>query len=92
MVRNSARFGLEGASCIHPKNVAMLNLGFSPDPKEVEQARRIITLDAEAAAQGRGSWELDGKMIDIPIVERARRLVRRAERVAEREARQAAGA
>lgn len=84
VVRNSARFGMEGASCIHPKNVAMLNLGFSPDPEEVDYARRILTLDAEHAAQGRGSWELDGKMIDIPVVERARKLVNRADRIAAR--------
>jgi citrate lyase subunit beta/citryl-CoA lyase len=88
VVRNSARFGMEGASCIHPKNVPMLNQGFSPDPEQVAQAQRIVQLDAEHAAAGRGSWELDGKMIDIPVVERARRLVRRAERIAERESRQ----
>ena len=85
VVRNSARFGMEGASCIHPKNVAMLNLGFSPDADAVAQARRIIELDEQHAAEGRGSWELDGKMIDIPVVERARRLVLRADRIAARQ-------
>lgn len=84
VVRNSARFGLEGASCIHPKNVSMLNLGFSPDPDEVEYARKLVDLDADYAAQGRGSWELDGKMIDIPVVERAKRLVNRADKIAAR--------
>ena len=84
VVRNSARFGLEGASCIHPKNVAMLNLGFSPDPEEVAYARKLVQLDAKYAAEGRGSWELDGKMIDIPVVERARRLVNRADKIAAR--------
>jgi citrate lyase subunit beta/citryl-CoA lyase len=85
VVRNSARFGFEGASCIHPKNVPMLNLGFGPDPAQVEHARRIVDEDAKHAAAGRGSWQLDGKMIDIPVVERARRLVARAERIAVRE-------
>ncbi len=85
MVRESARFGFEGASCIHPKNVAALNAGFSPDPEQVARARRIVELDAQHAAAGRGSWTLDGKMIDIPVVERARRLVARAERIAARE-------
>jgi citrate lyase subunit beta/citryl-CoA lyase len=85
MVRNSARFGFEGASCIHPKNVPLLNAGFSPDAKQVAHARKIIELDAQHAAAGRGSWRLDGKMIDIPVVERARRLVARAERIAARE-------
>lgn len=85
VVRNSARFGFEGASCIHPKNVPMLNLGFSPDPEQVTYARRIVEEDAKHAAAGRGSWELDGKMVDIPIVERANRLIARAERIAIRE-------
>jgi citrate lyase subunit beta/citryl-CoA lyase len=85
VVRNSARFGFEGASCIHPKNVAMLNKGFSPDPVQVAHARRIVDEDAKHAAEGRGSWQLDGKMIDIPVVERAKRLITRAERIAARE-------
>lgn len=87
MVRESARFGFEGASCIHPRNVPLLNRGFRPEPAQVEHARRIIQLDAKHAGEGRGSWQLDGKMIDIPVVERARRLVARAERIAAREAR-----
>ena len=87
VVKHSARFGLEGASCIHPKNVPMLNLGFTPDAEEVAHARKVVELDEKHSAQGRGSWELDGKMIDIPVVERARRLVARADRIAAREAR-----
>jgi citrate lyase subunit beta/citryl-CoA lyase len=86
MVRESARFGFEGASCIHPKNVPALNEGFSPDPEQVARARQIVELDAQHAASGRGSWQLDGKMIDIPVVERARRLVARAERIEARTA------
>jgi citrate lyase subunit beta / citryl-CoA lyase len=86
MVRESARFGFEGASCIHPRNVPALNEGFTPDPREVERARIIIERDAGHAAAGRGSWQLDGKMIDIPVVERARRLLARAERIGAREA------
>ncbi len=91
MVRNSARFGFEGASCIHPKNVPALNTGFSPSPEAVARARKIVELDAKHAAEGRGSWRLDGKMIDIPVVERARRLVARAERIAARESNRPAG-
>ncbi len=86
MVRNSARFGMEGASCIHPRNVESLNIGFTPEADDVALARKILALDGEHAAQGRGSWELDGKMIDVPVVERARRLVSRADRIEAREA------
>jgi citrate lyase subunit beta/citryl-CoA lyase len=92
MVRRSRRFGFDGAGCIHPGQVKIVNEEYSPRAEEVEFARRVIALDAEHAAQGRGSFQIDGKMIDIPIVERARRLLRRHERIAEREARTLAAA
>jgi citrate lyase subunit beta/citryl-CoA lyase len=70
--------------------VPILNEGFSPDPAKVEQARRVIEVYAEAEAQGRASVALDGKMIDIPVVVRAERLIARAERIAAMEARKQA--
>ncbi|MBT5810887.1 MAG: CoA ester lyase, partial [Rhodospirillaceae bacterium] len=87
VVRHSVKFGFEGASCIHPANVKPLNEGFSPAQAEVDYARKVIDADAEASAAGRGSFELDGKMIDIPVVIRAQRLIARAEKIAAREAR-----
>ena len=84
VVKHSAKFGFEGASCIHPANVAVLNEGFSPKPEAVAYARRVIEGDKAAAAEGRGSWSLDGKMIDIPVVIRAERLIARADRIAAR--------
>lgn len=86
VVRHSAKFGFEGASCIHPANVQPLNEGFSPKQEDVDYARRIIEADAKEAAAGRGSFEMDGKMIDIPVVERARRLITRADKIAARAA------
>jgi citrate lyase subunit beta/citryl-CoA lyase len=70
--------------------VPPLNEGFSPTAAEVEHARRVIEVYEEAEAQGRASVALDGKMIDIPVVERARRLADRAERIAAFEARKQA--
>mgnify|MGYP006103814183 FL=1 len=90
VVRHSVKFGFEGASCIHPTNVKPLNEGFSPIASEIDYARKVIEADAAAAAAGRGSFELDGKMIDIPIVIRAQRLLARAEKIAAREAHMAA--
>jgi citrate lyase subunit beta / citryl-CoA lyase len=87
VVRQSASFGFVGASAIHPAQVPVLNAGFSPPPEEVARAEKIVTLNREAAAAGRGSWSLDGKMIDIPIVQRAEALLARARAIAEREAR-----
>ena len=84
VVRNSARFGFEGASCIHPANVPILNEEFSPREEDIAYARKVIEADKAMAAEGRGSFEMDGKMIDIPIVIRAERLIARADRIAAR--------
>ena len=73
-VKTAATVGYRGASCIHPAQVPLLNEGFSPPASQVEHARRVIEVYAEAEAQGRASVALDGKMIDIPVVVRAQRL------------------
>jgi citrate lyase subunit beta/citryl-CoA lyase len=84
VVRRSARFGFVGASAIHPAQVPALNAGFSPSAEAVAQAERIVAMDRKAAAEGRGSFALDGKMIDIPIVRRAEALLVRAHAIAAR--------
>jgi len=84
MVRRSRDFGFQGAHCIHPQQVTIVNEEYTPSESEVEYARKLVRLDAEAAAAGRASFELDGKMIDVPIVLRARRLLMRHERIVER--------
>ena len=85
VVRHSAKFGFEGASCIHPANVPILNEEFSPPEAAVAQAREIVAADEKNTAAGRGSFELHGKMIDVPVVIRAQRLIARAERIAAKE-------
>ena len=82
--RKARRFGLEGASCIHPSVVPVLNEAFSPTEEEVALARRIIDANAEAERAGRASFELDGKMIDVPVVRRARQLLARHQAIAAR--------
>jgi citrate lyase subunit beta / citryl-CoA lyase len=84
------KIGFKGASCIHPSQVPVLNRCFSPDAAAVEYAYRVINVYEETEAAGRASVSLDGKMIDIPIVERARTLVARAEAIAAREAKKQA--
>ena len=81
-IRLARRIGYRGSSCIHPAQAALLNEGFSPTEAQVEHARRVIEVYAEAEAQGRASVALDGKMIDIPVVERAHRVMARFERIA----------
>jgi citrate lyase subunit beta/citryl-CoA lyase len=81
------KIGFKGASCIHPTQVPILNRAYSPSADAVDYAYRVINIYEETEAAGRASVSLDGKMIDIPIVERARTLVARAEAIAAREAR-----
>ena len=92
MVRKSRRFGFDGAGCIHPGQVKIVNAEYSPSDEEVAFARRVIEMNAGFAAEGRGSFQIDGKMIDIPIVVRAEKLLRRNEKIKAREARTLAAA
>jgi citrate lyase subunit beta / citryl-CoA lyase len=92
MVRRARRFGFDGAGCIHPGQVKIVNEEYTPSAEEVAYARKVITLDQEARAAGRGSFQIDGKMIDIPVVVRAERLVRRYEAIKQREAKTLAAA
>jgi citrate lyase subunit beta/citryl-CoA lyase len=87
MVRRSRDFGFMGAGCIHPGQVTIVNEEYTPATEEVDYARKVIALDKQAASSGRGSFALDGKMIDIPIIVRAQKLIRRFEAIKQRESR-----
>ncbi len=78
------RLGFRGAACIHPNHVPILNEGFGVKPEELDWARRVIAVYEQAKEEGRASIQLDGKMVDIPIVVRAERILAQAERIAER--------
>ena len=87
MVRRSRAFGFLGAGCIHPDQVPIVNQHYGPSATEVAWARRVVEGDAAQSAAGRGSWALDGKMIDAPVVVRAQRLLERHAAIELREAR-----
>ena len=72
----SRRFGFEGAACIHPSIINILNEEFSPKKEEVIMARRIIEAYEKAIMQGVGAISLDGQMIDVPVAERARKTLK----------------
>ncbi|HLI50550.1 MAG TPA: CoA ester lyase [Thermomicrobiaceae bacterium] len=74
----SRRIGFAGRFCIHPLQIPIANAYYRPTATEIEEARRILATFDEAKVQGRGTTSLDGKMIDEPVAERARRLLRRA--------------
>ena len=92
MVRRARRFGFDGAGCIHPGQVKIVNEEYTPSETEVAYARKVITMDQEARAAGRGSFQIEGKMIDIPVVVRAERLLRRYDAIKRREAKTLAAA
>jgi citrate lyase subunit beta / citryl-CoA lyase len=58
--------------------VPILNEGFSPSAAELDLARRQLAAAAEAAREGRGSFTVDGRMVDEPILIRARRILAQA--------------
>jgi citrate lyase subunit beta/citryl-CoA lyase len=84
MAMRSRQMGFDGASCINPAQVPVLNAAFTPGETEIVLARRIIAADREAAAQGLGAVALDGRMIDVPVVRRAEGLLARAAAIAAR--------
>lgn len=69
------QFGFKGKFAIHPAQIEAINQSFSPSRAEIEYARRVVTAFEEAERVGRGSTSLDGKVIDVPVVKRARALL-----------------
>jgi citrate lyase subunit beta/citryl-CoA lyase len=74
----SRAMGFEGMGCVHPRQIRVVHEAFAPSPEEVAKAARIVAAFREAQARGLGVVSLGSKMIDPPVVERARRLVERA--------------
>ncbi|KAH7417160.1 Pyruvate/Phosphoenolpyruvate kinase-like domain-containing protein [Cadophora sp. MPI-SDFR-AT-0126] len=72
--------GFNGKQCIHPSQVEVVQREFAPGKDEVEWAVRVVVADEKADREGRGAWTLDGKMIDAPVVGKARSVVARADR------------
>jgi citrate lyase beta subunit len=70
--RIARAMGFDGKQCIHPAQLGVVNAVFSPSLEEIEQARRVVDACERAAAEGRGSASLDGKMIDAANIRMAR--------------------
>jgi citrate lyase subunit beta/citryl-CoA lyase len=73
--RAARQMGYNGKFAIHPAQIDVINEVFSPKPEDIEYARRVVGAWREAEAAGRGSLELDGKMVDVPVVKRAQNLL-----------------
>ncbi|MDB5708331.1 MAG: citryl-CoA lyase [Sphingomonas bacterium] len=72
--------GYLGKSCIHPRQVAIANAVFGTRADALDEARRIVAAADTAARDGHGAFQLDGRMIDRPAIERARAQLALAEK------------
>lgn len=77
--RGGRGLGFNGKQCIHPSQVETAQQIYGPDEEEVTWAVRVVIADEKAAKQGRGAWTLDGKMIDVPVAEKAKAIVKKAD-------------
>jgi citrate lyase subunit beta / citryl-CoA lyase len=87
--REAYRVGFRGAGLIHPLQVPICNEAYAPSSEQVAWSRRVIEAFEEGVAHGTASVSVDGRMIDIPIAEKARRIFARANAIAAKEARKA---
>jgi len=74
-VERSRRSGFQGRLCIHPDQVPVANEGYGPTVEEIAEAERIVAAFREAEARGVAAIQVDGQMIDYPVVHRAERLL-----------------
>jgi len=77
VAREAYQDGFAGMLAIHPSQVPIINQAFTPGEKELAEARAIV--DLFAANPGVGALQLDGRMIDQPHLEQAKKLIARAQ-------------
>lgn len=75
------KIGFKGASGIHPAQIAIMNEVFSPATDDVNRAKRIVEAFQKSLSEGKAAVQLDGKMVDIPVYERAKKTVEWADLV-----------
>ncbi len=75
---NSRALGFEGMGCIHPSQIPVIHEAFAPSQLEINKALKVVAAFEDAQQRGLGVVSLGSKMIDPPVVERARKLVARA--------------
>lgn len=74
-VRHAYEMGFAGALCIHPKQVPVIHSALAPSADDLAWAKRVI--EASASAGGAGAFQLEGQMVDAPVILRAQRLLAR---------------
>jgi citrate lyase beta subunit len=75
---SGARMGFSGKQIIHPAQVDPVQAAFTPSADAVAHAQRIVDGFEATQKQGKGAFALDGKMIDLPLVKNAQKVLERA--------------
>ena len=86
--KHARDLGFDGKGAIHPAQVPVLHAAFTPSEKEMEEARAIVAAAEDAEKRGIGAIVIGGKMIDRPVLERAKRALRLADRLSGRQVEQ----
>ncbi len=71
--------GFDGKGAIHPSQIEIIHDCFMPSQEEIMEAKKIIEAIEEAKKEGRGVATIDGRMIDLPVEKKARRIIKLAE-------------
>jgi citrate lyase beta subunit len=73
-----AGWGFSGKQVIHPNQVPVVQEAFTPSVEEVDYAKRVVETFEASQREGKGAYALDGKMIDMPLLKNARKVLDRA--------------
>ena len=86
-LKRSATFartiGFQGKMCIHPDQISVINDIFSPSDAEITFSQRVVAAFTAAEREGKAAIQLDGKLIDYPILYRAQRVLEAAREITE---------
>lgn len=75
-----ARLGFAGKQVIHPNQIPIVQKAFTPSEEEAAYARRIVETFEASQKEGKGAYSLDGKMIDMPLLKNAQKVLARVKR------------
>lgn len=78
LARQGAGLGYSGMQIIHPDQIETVQRAFTPSEEEVAAAQRVVEAYQASLKEGRGAFALDGKMVDMPMVKAAQRVLARA--------------
>lgn len=77
--RRAFEMGFSGKQIIHPDQIALVQRAFTPGEEAIARARRLVQAYEEHLAAGKGVFTLDGKMVELPMIQAARRILAQAE-------------